>query len=136
MYNSIITAIAEGASKLNEISTKAGMESGPCSKYLSVLIELGIVKRETPVTEKPGKKTIYTIEDNFFRFWYRFVPGNLSLISSGRFPAAYSRLVKARMHEYMGLIFEKMCKEYLLKYASDLPFELSEVGQWWGNDPV
>ena len=50
LYNSIITAVAEGASKLNEISTKAGMESGPCSKYLSVLMELGILKKETPIT--------------------------------------------------------------------------------------
>ena len=112
------------------------MESGPCSRYLSVLIELGIIKKETPLTERPGKRTIYTIEDNFFRFWYRFVPGNLSMISSGRFPPAYPRLVKAKMHEYMGLIFEKMCKEYLLRYAEDLPFELAEVGQWWGTDPA
>lgn len=41
------------------------MESGPCSKYLSVLIDLGILKKETAITEKPGKKTIYLIEDNF-----------------------------------------------------------------------
>ena len=136
IYNSIITAVAEGASKLNEISTRVGMESGPCSKYLSVLMELGILKKETPITEKPGKKTIYLIEDNFFRFWYRFVPQNLSLISSGRFANAYDRLVKSKLHEYMGLIFEKMCKEYLLRYAEDLPFDLAGVGQWWGTDPA
>ncbi|MCQ2458528.1 MAG: ATP-binding protein [Clostridia bacterium] len=135
MYNSIIRAVAEGASKLNEISTKVGMESGPCSKYLSILIELGILKKETPITEKTGKKTIYMIADNFFRYWYRFVPQNLSLISYGRFADAYDRLIKAKMHEYMGLIFEKMCKEYLLRYAADLPFDLIDVGQWWGNDP-
>jgi hypothetical protein len=34
----------------------------------------------------------------------------------------------------MGLIFEKMCKEYLMYYANDLPFDLADVGQWWGND--
>ena len=33
-----------------------------------------ITKKETPITEKPGKKTIYLLADNFFRFWYRFVP--------------------------------------------------------------
>ena len=136
LYNSIITAVAEGASKLHEISSKVGMESGPCSKYLSVLMELGILKKETPITEKPGKKTIYLIEDNFFRFWYRFVPQNLSLISSGRFANAYERLVKSKLHDYMGLIFEKMCKEYLLRYAEDLPFEPADVGQWWGTDPA
>ena len=40
-------------------------------------MDLGIVKKETPVTEKPGKKTIYLLADHFFRFWYRFVPVGL-----------------------------------------------------------
>lgn len=55
IYNSIITAIASGASKLNEISTKVGLESGACSKYLKVLLDLEILKKETPVTEKQEK---------------------------------------------------------------------------------
>ena len=75
------------------------------------------------------------IEDNFFRFWYRFVPQNMSSISSGRFAQSYNKAVKARLHDYMGLIFEKMCREYLMRYADDLPFELTNVGQWWGTDP-
>lgn len=34
----------------------------------------------------------------------------------------------------MGLVFEQMCREYLLRYAEDLPIILSDVGQWWGTD--
>ena len=34
----------------------------------------------------------------------------------------------------MGLIFEQMCRDYLLYYADDLPFTLSDIGQWWGTD--
>jgi AAA+ ATPase superfamily predicted ATPase len=101
---------------------------------VGVLIELGLVKKETPITETTTRKSVYMIEDNFFRFWYRFVPQNMSSISSGRFEHSFNRVVKARMHDYMGLIFEKMCKEYLMYYAENLPFELAEVGQWWGND--
>lgn len=134
VYNAVIRAIAEGASKLNEIATKVGLESGPCSKYVSVLTELGLVKKETAITETSTKKTIYMIEDNFFRFWYRFVPQNMSSISAGRFGRAYSKVVKAKLHDYMGLIFEKMCREYLMYYAEDLPFDLANVGQWWGTD--
>lgn len=134
IYNSIITAIAGGASRSNEISTKVGLESGICSKYLRVLLGLGILKKETPVTEKPGKKTIYVIEDNFFRFWYRFVPKNMSVISAGRIRQVYAQAVKRFYPDYMGLVFEKMCREYLLRYADTLPVLLSEVGQWWGTD--
>jgi hypothetical protein len=99
-----------------------------------VLIGLGLVKKEYPITETTARKSVYMIEDNFFRFWYRFIPQNMSAILSGRFNNLYDRLVKACMHDYMGLIFEKMCKEYLMYYAKDLPFDLADVGQWWGND--
>lgn len=134
VYNSIITAIAEGASRLNEIATKTGMETGPCTKYLKVLIELGIVRKETPITEKIGKKSIYMLEDNFFRFWYRFVPRNIAAINSGRIEKNYTETVKKHLPDYMGLIFEKMCQDYLLYYAKNLPIALGDVGQWWGTD--
>ena len=51
VYNTIITTIASGASRLNEIATKAGMENAVCSKYTKVLLELGIIKKETPMTD-------------------------------------------------------------------------------------
>lgn len=136
VYNSVITAIAEGASHMNEISTKSGIESGPCSKYLSVLINLGIIKKETPMTEKPGKKTIYSIADPFFRFWYRFVPNNMSPIASGRIEKVYDKAVRAHLNDYMGLIFEKMCRDYLIYYADEPDFQLVDIGQWWGTDSL
>lgn len=135
IYNAIIKAIAEGASRMNEIKMKVGEENSLISKYLKTLIDLGIVRKETPVTEKPGKKTIYLLADNFFRFWYRFVPVNMSAIDSGRIVKIYPHAVKQYLPDYMGLIFEKMCQDYLLYYSDNLPIELNEIGQWWGADP-
>lgn len=134
IYNSVISAIASGASRSNEISTKVGLESGICAKYLKVLLELGILKKETPITEKPGRKTIYAIDDTFFRFWYRFVPRNMSVISAGRMRLVYEQAVKQFYPDYMGLVFERMCREYLLRYAKNLPILLGGIGQWWGTD--
>ena len=134
VYNSIITAIAEGTSKMNEISTKTGMESGPCTKYIKVLMDLGILKRETPITEKEGKKSVYMITDNLFRFWYRFVPQNITAITSGRIETIYERGIKRHFADYMGLVFEKMCRDYLMYYAENMPIELRDIGQWWGTD--
>lgn len=134
LYNSIITAIAYGSSRANEIATKVGIESAKCAKYLSVLLDLGIVKKETPITEKDGKKTIYSIGDNFFRFWYRFVPRNMTAIQTGRITQLYDKAVKQYLHDYMGLVFEQMCREYLLYYADDLPIEITDAAQWWGTD--
>ncbi len=134
IYNSVISAVAGGATHLNEISTKVGLESGICTKYLKVLMELGILKKEMPITEKQGKKTIYEIGDNYFRFWYRFVPKNMSAIVTGRIGQIYDQTIKQYYSEYMGLVFEQICKDYLLRYADNLPFVLSEIGQWWGSD--
>lgn len=134
IYNSIITAVATGSSHSNEIATKTGLDAGYCSKYLRVLTELEILKKETPICEKTGKKTIYTIGDNFFRFWYRFVPKNISAIAAGRIDRIYEIAVKQYFSDYMGLVFEQMCKDFLMMYCDDLPFILSDAGQWWGTD--
>lgn len=134
IYNAIIKAIADGSSRLNDITTKVGEDTSVISKYLKTLMDLGIVTKETPITEKPGKKTIYLLEDNFFRFWYRFVPINSNAIDSGRMEKIYPKAVKQNFSDYMGLTFEKMCKDYLLYYAESLPIELRQIGQWWGTD--
>lgn len=134
IYNAIITAIAQGASRINDIALKTGQENSVVSKYLGTLIDLGIVKKETPVTEKIGKKTIYELADNFFRFWYRFVPANMSAIDSGRIQKSYANTIKKNLPDYMGLTFEHMCRDYLLYYEKELPIELNQVGQWWGTD--
>ena len=134
IYNSVITAVAGGASRSNEIATKVGIESPVCAKYLRVLLDLGILVKETPITEKPGKKTVYTIGDPFFRFWYRFVPANKSTISAGKIDRIYDAVISKYYPDYMGLIFEQMCRQYLFRYAENVPVVLSDIGAWWGTD--
>lgn len=134
-YNAIISAIATGSSRLNEIATKVGIESGLCSNYLSGLISLGIVKKESPLIEKSSKKSVYLVADNLFSFWYRFVPSSMAAIMSGRIADSYKTAVAPYISDYMGIIFEQMCKEYLLYHCNGLPIDIGEIGQWWGTDP-
>jgi AAA+ ATPase superfamily predicted ATPase len=136
-YNGMIEAIAGGASRLNEIATKCGMESNKCAKYLKSLISLGIVKKDLPVTETASKKSIYLLDDMMFRFWYRFVFPNMSGIASGLGEAVYDVEVAGNLSDYMGLIFEEICKQYLLEEAkkNTLPFFIGKIGRWWGNNP-
>lgn len=137
IYMAIITAIAVGASRMSDISNKVGEDSNICANYLKSLINLGIVKKETPYGEKTSRKSIYSIEDNMFRFWYRFVPNNNSVIMRGAADIVYRR-IEPQLSEYMGAVFEGMCKQYLWKLLLDgnSPVEFSELGRWWGNDPI
>jgi len=70
-YNAIIRAIATGSSKSSEICTKTDLESSALSTYINKLIGLGIVQKERPVNTSSNRKTIYSIKDSIFRFWYR-----------------------------------------------------------------
>lgn len=51
IYNAIITAVANGASKLSEIASKVGEETSVCSAYIKNLISLEIIKKESPYGE-------------------------------------------------------------------------------------
>lgn len=136
-YHSIIAAIAGGASRLNEIATKTGLESSGCSNQLASLIALGIVKKETPVTEpENGRRTLYGLSDSMYLFWYRFVRPNASSIIRGVGKQVYNTLVQPRMNEFMGTVFEEICKQYLYmpEVYETLPFPLGGVGRWWGNN--
>ena len=137
IYTAIITAIAVGASRMSDISNKVGEDSNICANYLKSLINLGIIKKETPYGEKSSRKSIYSIKDNMFRFWYRFVPGNNSIIMRGAADIVYKR-IEPQLSEYMGAVFEEICKQYLwnLLLNGNSPVEFSELGRWWGNDPI
>jgi len=134
-YNAIIRAIANGASRLSEISTKVGLESGLCSTYITKLISIGIVKKEHPFREETNKKSIYSLEDGMFRFWYRFIPNNMALIQRGESDLAYEQILP-QVSAYMGKVFEEICVQYLWQQnlAKKLPFMFTDAGRWWGTD--
>lgn len=136
LYNAIITAIATGASRMAEISTKVGENTSVCASYLKNLIALGLVRRESPYGEKASRKSIYSIDDNMFRFWYRFIPEYSSVIARGAADMAYRRM-EPHLSDYMGNVFEEICKQYLWKLLLDgkSPVEFKELGRWWGTDP-
>lgn len=137
IYTAIITAIATGSSRMSEISGKVGEDTNVCSTYLKNLVGLGIVQKETPYGEKASKKSIYSIDDNMFRFWYRFVPENSSMIARGAADLVYKR-IEPHLPEYMGKVFEELCKQYLWKLllSGKSPVEFKSLGRWWGADPA
>jgi len=137
IYNAIISAVATGSTRLSEISSKVGEETSACSAYLKNLISLGIIKKEKPLTEKSSKKSIYIIADNLFRFWYRFVPDNISIIQKEMTEVAYKN-INEQLPSYMGYVFEEICKQYLweLNKNGNAAISFTDLGRWWGNDSL
>lgn len=136
VYNSILTAIANGSSKINQIKTKINEESSKVSKYLNELMEIKLVRKVVPYGEKSdSKNTIYEICDNYFVFWFRYVfklANENSLLSLD----TLADIIYNDLSDYMGGRFEKICQQYLtrLTLSGHAPFMLSSIGRWWGTN--
>ena len=105
-YNSIIDAIANGKTKYNEIQATTGMSD--ISFCIKNLISAEVVeRREIP-------KPYYLITDSMINFYFRYVAPGASLINSGKGKIYYEQKVKHKLHQFMGSVFEKMAKDYIL----------------------
>ncbi|MCL2759872.1 MAG: ATP-binding protein [Treponema sp.] len=140
-YNLIIEAVAKGSSRLNEIATKTGLETSAVSNYIMSLISLGIMRKETAITEeKNKKKTLYALLDTMFVFWYRYILGNEFSIQTFDTESLYEHEIEPDLNSFMGRIFETMCVDYLAVLNSQkeniLPFKIRQLGRWWGTNPA
>ena len=138
IYNAVIKAIALGSSRLNEIATKVGEDTAACANQVNALIALGLVKKEVPCTEsETSRKTLYSLADSMFRFWFRFVSQNVSNIERGMGAAIYEHKVKPHLNDFMGAVFEDICIQYMYlpETIENAPFFYGNIGRWWGNNP-
>jgi len=135
VYSQIIEAIAMGKTRLSEIANYTMMEAKDLPAYLRVLADLGIVRRVVPVTEKKARRGIYTIEDEYFRFYHRFVSPHYEEIESLN-PEPAVEDFRANFNRYLGFTFEKVAREFLIELnkAGGLPFRFTKIGRWWRRD--
>ncbi|HWQ73717.1 MAG TPA: ATP-binding protein [Syntrophomonas sp.] len=139
MYNSIISAIATGASRLNDISTKIGEDTSKTIKYVKTLMDLKILHRECPFGDNPerSRKNVYLISDNCYQFWYKYVFLNKASIETGTGKEFAENMVFPELSSFIGKpAFEEVCKQYIIRQNKQkrLPFLATNFGIWWGND--
>lgn len=138
VYNSIFEAIANGASRLNEISGKIHEESQKCAKYLATLQGIKLIEKISPAgEEESSRKTIYKIRDHYFQFWYHFIFRDRSYLEMvGPAAAAEEIMQPENLSDFMGAAFEQICTQYMIRLAKKrkLPFIPHTIGRWWGNN--
>jgi len=135
-YFAIMEAVARGKTTLGEIINETGLERGTVGKYLSVLRDLGLIRREVPVTESwKSRRGRYYLKDPYFAFWFRFVHPNSDLIEAGDADAAL-RAITRDFNVYMGWVFELVAREALFELGrrGELPVRFTRVGKWWMGD--
>ncbi len=137
-YNAIIEAIALGNTKLNDINQKTMIEKTKLSVYLKNLIDLGIIRREFPVSDSVKEQAnvqrgLYQVSDSFFRFWYAFVFPNMSELENGDVEGIWNYVVEPELDYYTSYAFEDVCRQYLRREnrKNKLPFYFTKIGRWW-----
>ena len=138
IYNSIIEAVATGASRFTEISGKINEETSKCASYMKNLQEIRVINKQIPYGENANsKKSIYSLSDPFFRFWYKYVFSNTSTLSILG-AKDYTDKIINDIPSVLGSAFEEICTQYLTMMArkKKLPFIPNGFGRWWGNNPT
>jgi len=136
-YFSVLRAIAQGATRLNEISLAARIgEVTTTARYLDILQDLRVVSRRVPATESrpdKSKRGLYQITDAFLRFWFRYVHPNQGSLDLDLADAVLAQRVRPTFDQFVGGAFEDAARAYVaqLARANQLDFLPERVGSWW-----
>jgi AAA+ ATPase superfamily predicted ATPase len=132
-YFAILEAMARGNTRPNEIAQAAGLGGGAAAMpYVKTLIDLRLVERRVPATERhphKSRKGHYRISDPFFRFWFRFVYPRRSALEEGRADETLERHVLPQLDQFAAHVFEEICRRHV--WRMELPFTPERVGAWW-----
>lgn len=126
-YFSILSLIAQGHTTRGDVENILGIEIGGYMKKLIEDYEL-IVKRQ-PLFEKSQNKNVhYALDDNFLRFWFRFI-------------FRYSYMIEAGAHQQLRLIVERDYNAYSGRVLEDYFREkfkemgsFTRLGYWHGRN--
>ncbi|MBR4668327.1 MAG: ATP-binding protein [Butyrivibrio sp.] len=139
VYHTLLSQMARGTNKLNDLYHETGFSRAKISVYLKTLIHhdfaykaysFGNAGRENVV------KGVYKIADPLVDFYFRFIYPNLSDLIQMPSDKFYDIFISAGMQSYVNEYFKKVCREYILKLEERglFPFEVGDEGQWLGKD--
>lgn len=127
-YMDIMGAISAGRRTISEIAdhTKVPRENLP--KYLSSLITMRLVTRETT---QPRGKVRYTLTDPFLHFWFRFVWPNRNLLEAGLNKSVWDE-VERELGSHLGRVFEGVALDFITRLIREgrLRINPEYVGRW------
>ena len=124
IYFSILSAIARGKTARSEIEQVVGKEIGG---YLTKLEkEYEVISKKQPLFERTTSKNVrYSIDDNFFLFWFRFIYKYNYMLEIENYESL--RQIILRDYEtYSGLILERYFKAVLIEWQA-----YTRIGGWW-----
>ena len=110
VYFSLMGQIAQGDVTQREIEGSLGIDS--LGGQLKMLDEkYALIHKKRPVGAKPGSQTVrYEINDNFFRFWFRYIYRYPALIELQNMPAL-AKIISDDYTAFSGLALERWFRQ-------------------------
>ena len=136
-YFSIIKSIADGNRKISKISADISVSQTNLPKYLKTLIDLDIIERQVPITEKNPEKSkmgLYCLRDNFIEFWFKFVYPNKSHLEQGNAQYVMDIIHKYFFERQAAFVYENVCKTHLWDLNRKGALSFNKAGRWWNKD--
>jgi uncharacterized protein len=139
-YLAIMSAIARGNHTVESIVQVSGLKRPNVGgRYLQRLQELHIVERRVPATVPRDQRTTlgrYYLEDNYLRFYFRFVHPNLDLLELGLLDELWETIEEGLPAFVEQYTFRDLCAEWIRTQAriGNLPFRPQQVGEYWAAD--
>lgn len=123
-YFSILSAIARGKSSRSEIEAVIGKEIGG---YLTKLEDdYEIISKKQPLFERTNSKKVrYTIKDNFFTFWFRFIYKYNYMLEIEDYESVRT-IINRDYETFSGIILEKYFNQILIESHA-----YTRIGGWW-----
>ncbi len=124
IYFSILELISRGKTGRGEIESIMERKIGG---YLGRLEnDYSLIGRQRPINAKPGSRLLkYVLQDNFLRFWFRFIHRNWSALEAGNFE--YIRQAIRRDYQtYCGRLLEQF---FHTLFAATGKF--NRIGSYW-----
>lgn len=137
----VLDAIGAGAHRVSEIAGRLGRPATSMSRPLERLVSMGLVRREVPFgeSEKKSRRSLYKIDDPFFRLWFRVVAPHRGLLAASPRPARLELLGK-HWGGLMAEAWEELCRRRLPSLPRESPLATrgpwGPAARWWrGNEP-
>lgn len=139
VYETILSYIADGKDKLNDLYQCTGFSRAKISVYMKNLAAFDIIEKvnsfETGGWEN-AKKAVYRIKDHYVNFWFHFIYPHMSDLYMMTTDAFYEAYIAPDLEQYLSRYFVEVCMEYvgLLNVINKLPMKITKMGTWVGKE--
>ncbi|MBE5847633.1 MAG: ATP-binding protein [Lachnospiraceae bacterium] len=138
VYHTILSAIASGKQKLNDLHIHTGFSRAKISVYLKNLMELELVEKVfsyDSAGRENTQKGVYRISNHLVQFYFRYMYPNASRLKTMQPEEFYETYIAPTFRSFVAPYYVLVCREYLdrLNEKKKLPINYSKIGEWVGK---